>query len=589
MLGKRPENYTLFDVGNVWDLELSPKSFYYQLAVAARKGLFKDEHFAEMYVSPNGRPSVPPSLMALLVILQTRDGVSDEQAIEHSAYDARWAAVLGRPIGKPLCVKSTLQLFRAHLLIHGKSNDILKTSIDEAKAHGLIDGKALTVALDTKPMLGRGAVQDTYNLLAQAMRQLSRALARDAGTSIRQFLDSHELEALAEPSIKGSAVVDWNDEEARNAFLSTLVAQARKLLELAKEGSGHARENAELLSQILLQDIEEATTSEGGDETSAGCSSPTGDTAKIRQETVTDRMPSATDPEQRHGRKSASKRFNGHKSSIVADTKSGIILSCDVLAGNAGDATGALEQVREAERNAGFPIAQTLGDCAYGGAETRAAFADAKRSLIAKVPAPPGGPFGKSAFHIDLDQDTVTCPAGHTSNDYDTDPHGRKTFYFDAFCSGCPLRDQCTKSKFGRTVSVHPNERELQQARSFQNTPEGRSKLKRRLTVENALARLSRYGISQARYFGRTKSKFQLTMACAVANFRKTWSVLQNEGDDGNSKNRPDTAILGLFVFVCRVFRRNTPENRPFNRQSYILSAVPLPYTDKIRGYRLAF
>jgi hypothetical protein len=543
MIGKRPENYTLFDVGNVWDLKLSPKSFYYQLAVAARNGLFKDEDFAGMYVANNGRPSVPPSLLALTVVLQTHDGVSDEQAIEHSAYDARWAAVLGRPIGEPLCAKSTLQLFRIHLMIHGKDGNFLIRSIDEAKAAGLITGSALTAALDTKPMFGRGAVQDTYNLLAQAMRQLSRALARGTGKSIRQFLDENGLSGLAEPSIKGTAVVDWNDEAARNTFLSDLVEQARKLLTLADGGSAHVRENAQLLSQILLQDVEE--TCDPTDKTKVS--------SKIRQETVRDRVPSATDPEQRHGRKSASKRFNGHKASVVAETRSGIILSCDVLAGNAGDATNAVEQIMKAEQNVGLPIAETLGDCAYGGAETRSAFADAKHTLIAKVPAPPGGPFGKSAFYVDLDNDTVTCPAGHTTNDYDADSHGRKTFYFDAFCTDCPLRSQCTTSKYGRTISVHPNERELEQARTFQNSPEGRAKLIERLAVENTLARLSRYGISQARYIGRAKSRFQLTITCAVANFRRSWCYKYNNGDQDNTNGMPSTDIIGADQTALRV------------------------------------
>lgn len=523
MIGKRPENYTLFDVGNVWPLEMKPKSFYYQLAMAARAGLFQDDDFSGLYCAANGRPSVPPSQLALVTVLQHHDGVSDEQAIDHTAFDLRWAAVLGRHAGSPLCAKSTLQMFRGHLILHDEFKTIFQRSIDQAKESGLLEGHGLTVALDTKPMLGRGAVQDTYNLLAQAMRQLSRALAREADQSIRTFLDEHALSNLSEASIKGAAVVDWDDEQARRDFLTELVQQARRLLTLAGGGSAHVRENAQLLSQILLQDIEETEANDGGPPRAA-----------IRQETQRDRVPSATDPEQRHGRKSASKRFDGHKSSVAVDTRSGVILACNMLAGNAGDATGALEQVEEARRNTGLPIAQVLGDCAYGGADTRATFADAKQTLIAKVPAAPSGPFSKSAFEIDLDRDQVTCPAGHTSQDYDVDKHGRKTFYFDAFCSGCPLRGQCTTSQFGRTVSIHPHERELDLARQFQNSPTGRAKLKERLSVENALARLSHYGIRQARYQGRAKSNFQLTMACAVANFRRAWNFHAREGQNDN-------------------------------------------------------
>jgi len=374
VIGKRPANYSLFDVGNVWPLEMNSKSFHYQLAVAAQNGLFKDDDFAALYHASNGRPSVPPSQLALMLILQTYDGVSDEQAIEHSAFDLRWAAVLGRHAGERLCAKSTLQLFRSHLILHDAFRTFLQRSIEEAKASGLIQGRALTAAIDTKPMLGHGAVQDTYNLLAQAMRQLARALARERGCSIRELLDHNDLSALSEPSIKGTVVIDWSDEAARDTFLTQLVGQARRLLTLAEGASKHVYENAQLLSQILLQDVEPKS---GPGKSDPGKSDPDDPTVTIKEGTVHDRIPSATDPQQRHGRKSASKRFNGHKSSIVCDTGSGIVLSCRILAGNAGDATDALEQVEEAQRHAALPIAQVLGDCAYGGAETRSAFATA--------------------------------------------------------------------------------------------------------------------------------------------------------------------------------------------------------------------
>jgi len=577
MIGKQRDANTLFDVGNVWDLKMNPKSFHYQFAVAMRNGLFGDADFAGLYSQWRGRPSVPPSLLAAMVVLQCHDKVSDAEAIERSAFDLRWAAALGRPGGEPVCAKSTLQLFRTHLILHKEFGSILQRSIAEAKKKRLIVGEAITVALDTKPMLGRGAVQDTYNLLAQGMRQLARALARDENKSIKEFLDENDMAELAAPSIKGTAVVDWNDQIKRDAFLSGLVGQARRLLSMACEGSDDARKNAELLGQLLLQDITDTPSPANvsgnrspridpqaasiscqseADENGETRTSPsqaveekrTQDNAEpchwetggeqvgcvsIVRETVRDRVPSATDPEQRHGRKSASKRFDGHKTSIVTDTTNGIILSCEILPGNAGDAEGALEQIEEAQKNAGVPIGLTLGDCAYGGAETRASFADAKRTLIAKVPALPSGPFSKSAFEIDLSNAQVTCPAGHTTGSLSAAHDGRKTFHFDEYCQGCELRALCTTSSRGRSLSVHPNEGELQKARQFQNSPDGRAVLKQRLGVENALGRLAQYGIGQARYIGRAKSRFQLTITCAVANFRRSWNWM------------PDASMVG--------------------------------------------
>jgi hypothetical protein len=95
MIGKRTQQSQLFDVGNVYDMELPPSSFYAQLATAA-PSLFKDEDFAAFYSVERGRPSVPPSDLALMLVLKEYDQVSDEEAVAHSAFDLRWAAVLRR-------------------------------------------------------------------------------------------------------------------------------------------------------------------------------------------------------------------------------------------------------------------------------------------------------------------------------------------------------------------------------------------------------------------------------------------------------------------------------------------------------------
>src|SRR5437899_7450081 len=180
MMGKRRAQRDLFDVGNVYPLELDPRSFHAQLAQAAPR-LFRDEAFAAFYDARIGRPSMPPSQLALLTLLQQEAGVSDAEAVARSAYDLRWAAVLGQAAGTALCAKSTFQEFRAHLVLHDEVQLIFVTSIEEARRAGLLKGGALRAAVDTKPILGRGAVQDTYNLLATGIQLLAQALSETAG------------------------------------------------------------------------------------------------------------------------------------------------------------------------------------------------------------------------------------------------------------------------------------------------------------------------------------------------------------------------------------------------------------------------
>jgi hypothetical protein len=528
MLGTHSREQTrMFDVGNVWDLELPKGSFYLLLAQAA-PDLFADADFAKLYHESRGRLSVPPSQLALVLIMQTHDGVSDQEAIERTAFDLRWAAVLGKHAGKPLCVKSTLQLFRAQLILEQGGRAIFDKSLKLAKEKGLLP-KALSVAIDTKPIFGRGAVEDTFNLVADGVRQLARAIAKERKQTAEQFLTDNELDRYNAPSVKGNADIDWSDEAARERLLTEIVRDARRILALVDPANPDMVEAASLLSKLLQQDVEETPGTDG---------SPT---AKVKEGTTPGRAPSATDPEMRHGRKSASKRFDGHKASVAVDVESQIVVAVDVLAGDAPDQTDALELVKEAEAATEMPVSETLADCAYGGGPTREAFAKDGRTLIAKVPKEVsfGGRYPKSAFVIDPEADTVTCPAGHTVDQFSAEPDGSKRFSFGKLCASCPLRSRCTKSAAGRRLTVQPHERAILDARAYQRTPEGKSKLRSRVAVEHALARLSHLGIGQARYRGRKNTRFQLFMAAAVANLRLILNTTDPAGI-GNSGSPQD-------------------------------------------------
>jgi hypothetical protein len=280
------------------------------------------------------------------------------------------------------------------------------------------------------------------------------------------------------------------------------------------------RDAARLLEQLLLQDVDVVKTAEGGDK------------AVIRDGVTHGRVPSTTDPEQRHGRKSASKRFTGAKASVVTDTQSGIILETDVIPGDAPDATGALPLVEQAEENTGAKVVDTLGDCAYGSGETRQAFADAERELSVRVPDSVGrnGLYAKKHFDIDTETGRVTCPNNITTIKSHRAKDGGQIFSFGDACRDCPLRSECTTSKDGRTVHVHPQEALLQTAKEEQKRPGWRQHMRERLGVENSLARLGHLGIGQARYIGHEKTRFQLKISATVANLRRVWNWVAEEG-----------------------------------------------------------
>ena len=393
------------------------------------------------------------------------------------------------------------------------------------------------MALDTTTILGRGAVKDTYNLLGDGIVKLARVLAKLSGQTLAAWAEAQGYgRYVGPPSLKGTAAIDWSDAAQRRRFLGEIVSDADRLLEQARVvrtglAAGSAAEAtlveaAGLLSRVLVQDVERRE-----------------DGPALTQGVAKDRLLSVHDPEMRHGRKSASKRFDGHKAAVVVDTDEPLVVAVTVLAGNAPDAEGALDLIEQTEATTGCAVDESMGDCAYGSGETRQAFAEAGRTIVAKVPSSTNqGCFPKTAFVLDLEAERATCPAGQTTQDFRSTPAGGGQFRFAvAVCAACPLRTQCVRGVGGRTVAVHPQERLLQEARAFQASPAFAEYRRRRQVVEHRIARLVPLGIRQARDVGRAKIEFPLLMAAAVANL--TYLAATTSQPDG-----PDSGAFGLLV-----------------------------------------
>ena len=501
MLGERSDQRGLWEADRLY-LEHVGKDTFYGLLASLRGQLFRDADFAEFYCADNGRDSVPPSLLATALLLQTHDKVSDAEAKARADFDIRWKVALGIEIEDRPFAKSTLQVFRAQLILHDSVREVFESSLRLARESGYLKKRGMRVALDTTNILGRGAVKDTFNLLADGIVKLMRALASVERTSVDKWAKAQGYGRYMGSSIKGEAAVDWSSKRERRKLLAEIVADADRLLELARQAQGELPEDsvqrreiveaAELLGQLLLQDVERKGNNSDGD---GGMS--------LKDGVSRDRMMSVHDPEMRQGHKSSSRRFDGHKAAIVVDTDSQLITAVEVLPGNAPDNLGALQLVERSEANTGVPVEESLGDAAYGDGDTRQAFADAGRTLIARVPGRPNRKhFPKEDFLIDLESGTCTCPAGKVARSIRpsgtrTDPTGRihqlKGFRFDgAVCGVCPLRPRCVagSSGLGRTVQLHPQEALLQQARALQRSEAFAGYRQRRVVVEHRLARL---------------------------------------------------------------------------------------------------
>ena len=201
------------------------------------------------------------------------------------------------------------------------------------------------------------------------------------------------------------------------------------------------------------------------------------------------------------------------------------------------------------KRTPQLPPSQVIGDCAYGDGQTRQAFSDAGYDLAARVPGRPRSSyFVKGDFDIDLKDLTGTCPAGQTTSDLRSGGYRRsasgdnipnRQFVFARSVGGaCELRRSClrAKSKWGRRVRLHPQEGLLQRARMLPRSAQYPEIARRRRVIEHRLARLVQLGVRRTRFFGRTKTAYQLLMAATVANLTLTAGKVGALGPGG-----PDT------------------------------------------------
>lgn len=510
MLGKRDPQRRLFGATTRLGPDVVERMGFYGKVAREGHTLFHDEDFAAAYCADNGRPSCPPSVIALARLLQHYAGVSDAEVVERCRFDLRWKCALDldlAAVDSPF-VKSTFQAFRARLTLHAQEGLAFEKSVKAAREAGLLP-KRLRVALDSSPVRGRGAVKDTFNLLSDAIVAVLRSIAVRRGVTAREVAQTAELERhVVSASIKGSELVDWGDKQKVGEFLDGLLEDSQRAVELAEQ-ENCGGEEAALLRKIIAQDVERGA--------------PSGP-PKIKQGVERDRTVSVHDPEMRHGRKSSGKVYNGHKTHIAVDTKSGITTAIAVTAPAESDGSQVkplLEQTVEATE---LPIDQALGDAAYS---SRQAIHQAEVEgveLVTRMPSSHKGRFGPGMFQVSEDGKTAVCPGGHVAERVTKNSGGHQHRWSSETCGACLLKEACTQAKAkSRTLIVKPDFHERRARERHASSEEGRQLLRERMSVEHAIGRIKHLGGGAARYFGRTKTHSQWLWAAAVANLSLVW------------------------------------------------------------------
>jgi hypothetical protein len=472
--------------------------------LAARRGeLFADEDFADLFPSGRGRPSVPASVMASVMVLQVLHDCSDAEAAEAARCDLRWKAACGFPVDHGGFDPSTLVYWRRRLAASDRPHrisDAVRKVIEET---GVLRGRRRR-AVDSTVLADAVATQDTITQLIAAVRRVGRVVPGAAGL-IAAVCTGHDYRSPGKPRI------DWEDPAAKDALVPALVNDANALV-AALKGRDLDEPGASavgLLALVAGQDVEPAEGSDGTD-----------GRWRIARRVAEDRVISVHDPQARHTRKSPEARRDGYRAHVVADPETGIITG-EKLTKAAGE--GNSDAAVAAELISGeAATAEVYGDSAYGTGDLRAALGQAGHAAVIKpkplTPAVEGG-FTLDDFTVDEATRTVICPAGITRP-----ITARRTVTFGAACRACPLRQRCTTRTDGRSLILHPHDALLRAARAAWATQPAlrQNYAKYRPNVERVISQVASRGGRRLklRYLGTARNNAWLKNRTAAVNLR---------------------------------------------------------------------
>jgi len=503
-LGQSPTQPDVFrSTAAYCDGRVRPDSIY---ALLHREcfALFPDELFADLFTDV-GRRSIPPMIVAVVMVLQRLEGLSDREAVDRFSFDVRWKyAAGGLDFDHPGFAHTVLVDMRARLARSARPDRIFEVTLGAARQAGMVGRRRV---LDSTALYDAVTTMDTVSLVRSGIRGvLAGAAEREA--DLRTLLRRDDDYANS-----GKPLCDWEDRAAREALIDALAQDATALL-AALEGEvlpEPLAQAATLLATLLGQDLE---TDDAG-------------TFRIARRVAADRVISTVDPDARHGHKTNAHSFDGYKGHVATDPDSEIVTATAVTPGNSGDAAVAPELLADdlaapaTTTDAPFTV---YADAAYGSGALLEVLETAEATIRVKVqpPVAPGGRFTKDDFAIDASAGTVTCPAGVTVS---LRPSGTgRVASFGVACAACPLASRCTGSKQGRSISVGPHEARLTRARAAGHEATWKADYRaNRPKVERKIAHLMRrkHGGRRARVRGRPKVAADFSLLAAAVNLAR--------------------------------------------------------------------
>lgn len=498
-----------------------PKGNRYMTLVEVLGPIFTNSDFADLY-GHRGRPAAAPARLALVLVFQQIERLSDVAAAEAVRARIDWKYALALPLDDPGFDESILVEFRRRLLTAGAEERLLTLLLETLVDRGLLKARGRQRS-DSTHVLALLRTLTRLTLVAETMRHALNALA-DAAPG---WLAAHGDPAWAERYAARVEEYRLPQDPAARRLLETTVGQdGYALLQAVYDPSAPPALRRcpalGILRQVWVQQYYGPHD--------------------VRWRTGEDLPPHARliaspyEVEARFAtkRQTAWTGYKVHLTETCDEERPHLITNVETTPATTND-VGVTDTIHAHLAARHLLPREHLLDTGYVAADVLVT--SRRRAVDVVGPAlgdnswqarQPDG-LDVSCFAIDWEARHVTCPGGKRSVRW-TPGHDKQgagqdlvAVQFDPDdCRGCPLRPRCTQAKTGpRTLRLRPREQHeaLQTARRRQLTEAFKQLYAVRAGIEGALSQGVRaFGLRAARYRGQAKTYLQHLLVAVAMN-----------------------------------------------------------------------
>jgi len=489
--------------------------------------LFTDADFADLYPK-RGQPAYAPWRLALVTLMQFREGLSDRQAADAVRARIDWKYLLALDLADPGFDRSVLCEFRGRLLGNAAVDRLLARGLDATREDGLLKagGRQRT---DSTHVLAAIRSLNRLELVAETLRAALNDIAALAPDWLRAFAPSTWHERY-DKRVEERRMPEVGPK--RDAYVAQVGADGFRLLDTLARSDAPSDAAAlpaiKTLCRVWARHFERI---KGGQDGGARL-------RPVRGRGAGDRVESPYDTEARY-RTKASTTWTGYMVHFTETCDAGaprLVVHADTTPAN----------VHEAPRTAPIHAALAAKNLAPSEHLVDSAYVSAGHLITAREQhgidlvgptrqnlswqSHTEGAFSAADFTVDWDQQKVRCPEGKDSAGWykDVKRPGQRAMVRAQFraadCRGCASRSRCTRSlspKQGRVVAILPRQEHdaLAAARAREGTAEGRRLYAQRQGIESTLSQAVRaFGLRRTRYRGLAKTGLQHAATAAAIN-----------------------------------------------------------------------